>query len=317
MRKEIIPNKEDGHTEEICTKVLCLMHAIKHPNRAEDMEKSKEDIYSRISRKIDTGERMTRVNEDRNRLRFKYFAAACITVLCMIATYWMGLRLRGEMPGQAQVELRVPYGIISKVTLPDGTQVTLNGGSMLAYPAAFGAERQVYLSGEGFFDVTKDEKHPFAVKSKNLSVRVLGTRFAFRTYEEDLHTVLTLEEGQVEATLANEDMKKGNLLLKPAQQLILDNSSGEFQRRNVNTYEYTSWKEGVLHFRGETLNEIAVILERRFNIKIRILTEETGGELYVAQFKYGENPEQILDKLSHKRSWEYVKRENGIEIRKK
>ncbi|MDR0393532.1 MAG: FecR domain-containing protein [Tannerella sp.] len=278
------------------------------------MDKNKEDIYDRINSKIDADETVIRMRGNRKRLRFGYSAAACIAVLCMIATYQVGLRSQGGEPQQTEVELRVPYGILSEMTLPDGTRVVLNGGSRLTYSTPFGAERQVYLSGGGFFDVAKDEKHPFTVHSKNVSARVLGTRFAFNAYESDLYTVLTLEEGCVEALLSNEDMKKESILLTPAQQLVLDNHTGEFQRKNVNTAEYTSWKDGILHFRGETLHEIAVILERRFDVKIHVLTKEIGNDGYVAQFKYGENVEQILDKLSYKRSWKYAKREDGIEI---
>ncbi|MDR1371039.1 MAG: FecR domain-containing protein [Dysgonamonadaceae bacterium] len=317
MKKETISSDEDRLTEEICTEVLSLMQIIKHPDITENMENSKRNIYNRVNYKIDADAMVVRMKRDRRILLLKYAAAACIAVLCLIAVYQVGLRSERNIPEEAQIELHVPNGLISKVTLADGTLVTLNGGSKLVYPARFGTERQVYLSGEGFFDVSKDEKHPFTVRTENIFIRVLGTRFACKAYEEDLVTVLTLEEGQVEAISVNENGRKRNVLLKPAQQLTLNNRSGELRQKNVSTYEYTAWKDGVIHFNGETLNEIAVILERRFDTKIHILMENVENEHYVAQFKYGENVEQILDRLSHKRYWTYEKLENRIEIKKK
>jgi ferric-dicitrate binding protein FerR (iron transport regulator) len=311
--------KDENREDEICTKVLCLLQAMQHPDILNQMEKSKETVYNRVNRKMDADMLIDRSKRYGRNIRILSLTAACIALLCIVTAYQAGLRSAKKTPGQTQVEWSVPYGIVSKVTLSDGTLVTLNGGSKLTYPGSFdGEERRVSLSGEGFFEVAKDEKHPFTVNAKNLSVKVLGTRFAFKAYEEDLHSVLTLEEGSIEAIPVNEGvMKKEGVLLKPAQQLILDNQTGELKRKNVNTDEYTSWKEGILHFRDLTLNEIAVILERRFDMKIRILSEEIGDEHYVAQFKYGENAEQILDKLSYKRSWKYIKQPGVIEIKKK
>jgi len=318
MKNRDLNKKDENWEDEICTKVLCLLNAMQHPNVLNQMEKSKEIVYERVNRKINADIPVDRSKRDRRNLRILSLTAACIALFCIVAAYQAGFRSAKKTSGQTQVEWAVPYGIVSKITLSDGTLVTLNGGSKLTCPGSFdGVERQVSLSGEGFFEVAKDEKHPFIVNTKNLSVKVLGTRFAFKAYEEDLHSVLTLEEGSIEASPVSDGvMGKEGVLLKPDQQLILDNQTGELKRKNVNTDEYTSWKEGILHFRDLTLNEIAVILERRFDVEIHILSEEIGDEHYVAQFKYRENAEQILDKLSFKRSWGYVKQQGVIEIKK-
>ena len=210
-----------------------------------------------------------------------------------------------------------PLGVTTKITLPDGTVVTLNGGSKLTYPTLFaGKERCVSLSGEGFFEVAKDAEHPFLVNADNLSVKVLGTKFGFKSYKDDNQTIVTLKEGLVKAMPSNKEAVNG-IVLRPNQQLVLDNRTGEFQCRNVNTAEYLSWKEGVLYFRDTTLDEIAKILERKFNVKILIASESLKNDRYFAHFGYNENLEQILTLLSHKRFWKYEKKNGTIEIRKK
>ena len=97
------------------------------------------------------------------------------------------------------VEYIVPMGERGELTLPDGTKVQINSESSIIYPKSFrGDTRTVYLSGEANFDVHKDKKHPFIVKTSLLSVRALGTKFNIQAYSEDRKTITTLENGKVQ-----------------------------------------------------------------------------------------------------------------------
>ncbi|GHT32063.1 iron dicitrate transporter FecR [Bacteroidia bacterium] len=302
---------------EVCEKVVTLVYATKQPDEPiEKMSQSKEDIYNRLLRKMDTASFPINPNERRKNGYLRFLLAACITLLCVQTVYWFVVKDNSNA-SPAIVELNVPNGITANVVLPDGTIALLNGGSKLLYPSSFGDERQISLAGEIFLDVVKDKEHPFIVKTKNLTVKVLGTRFGFAAYDDDAHTVVTLEEGSIEAFPGDNGVGSTGILLESNQQLILENQTSEFLRRNVNAYEYISWKDGILNFRNQTLREISHILERRFSVSIAIQSEEIASENYVAQFKYGENLEQILDALSYKRSWTYVKKQDGIKITKR
>jgi ferric-dicitrate binding protein FerR (iron transport regulator) len=321
LREETLSalKKEDGTlVDEICTKVLSVLSTLKSTDIRKQMTESKEIVYEQANSKINTDSSLVRrIQRARTTVYFRYLSAASVALLLILSTaavtYRIGLRSGNQRPVPAQVEMNVPYGVMSKVALSDGTVVTLNGGSKLTYPASFEGGRQVSLSGEGFFDVAKDEEHPFIIQAKNISVKVLGTRFAFKAYEEDSHTVLTLESGRIQAIPLHTNEK--DIFLNPNQQLVLDNRNGEFQRIDVKAEEYTSWKDGVLCFRDLTLKEIATELERRFDVKIQILSDELKSEQYFAQFKNGENAEQILHKLSFKHAWKAVKRQDQIEIK--
>jgi ferric-dicitrate binding protein FerR (iron transport regulator) len=323
MEKE--QNSEEMNTDpidenmiaEVCEKVVTLVYATKQPDEPiEKMSQSKEDIYNQLLRKMDTASFPMNQNERRKNGYLRFLLAACIVLLCVQTVYWFVVK-DNRKASPAIVELNVPNGITANVVLPDGTIALLNGGSKLTYPSSFGNERQISLAGEIFLDVVKDKEHPFIVNTKNLTVKVLGTRFGFAAYEGDAHTVVTLEEGSIEAFPGDNSAGSTGILLEQNQQLILENQTREFTKRNVNAYEYISWKDGILIIRDQNLREISNMLERRFSVSITILSEDIAKEHYVAQFKYGENLEQILETLSYKRSWTYTKTKDGITIKKK
>jgi ferric-dicitrate binding protein FerR (iron transport regulator) len=304
---------ETGHpAETICAEALQAVNAIGYPATTQQMNDNREEIYTRVVRKIHAGTAPDR----HNKRLFRHISAACIALLIVSATacttYLFGLRSGRRISAQNLIEVEAPYGAITRITLPDSSSVTLNGGSRLTYPALFEGDRQVRLSGEGFFDVVKG-KTTFTVNATHISARILGTRFCFKAYDDDPYTVLTLEEGRMKALLSNDHTDEG-VVLEPAQQLILNNETKEIRRQTVDAQEYISWKDGILVFRDLTLDEIAVVLKRRFDVDIRITSGKIKNESYVAQFKYRENIEQILDKLSYKRSWKYVRHNNVIEI---
>lgn len=317
---DLDPTRNDTDTawvDDVSTEVQHIIQAIKHPDASVQMQESRESVFGRINQKIESDLLIHPANPTPRIALMRYLSIASVVALLLVSvatlSYFRGYRSGTTNLSQTLVEVAVPLGTISHLVLSDGTKVTLNGGSTFTYPALFATDRQVTLVGEGFFDVAKETEKPFIVHTANLSAKVLGTRFGFKAYKEDAQTVLTLEEGSVNALPFDKQSAVG-ILLHRDQQLVIDNETKEFQRRNVNVHEYVSWKDGVIIFRDQTLTEIAVILERRFDLKINIRSESIKNDRYVAQFKYGENVEQILDKLSYKRAWTYEKQQGIIEI---
>lgn len=337
--------------EEISAEVLHVLDALKPSDYVRDMDDSKERIFKRVQRKIDVDVLMISVKERNIKRLIRYWPVASVVLLIvglsMFAFYRIGYHSGIKNVVYTQLKTVVPFGTISELTLSDGTMVVLNGGSTLSYPSAFtGDFRQVVLDGEGFFDVVKDEKRPFMVHSEKLSVKVLGTRFVMKAYMEDKQTTLTLESGKVsvlpvekntEAIVLESDQQliydnqtqelqhrmvdakeytywKNAILLVTDQQLIINNETNEISRRKVNTEDYIAWKNGMLVFRNQTIGEIASVLERKFNRKIRILSDSIRNESYAGRFKDGESVEEILDILSEKRNWKYSIQNGMIEI---
>ena len=178
------------------------------------------------------------------------------------------LSYTGENNGQVK-EVRfntlvVPRGTEFKVQLADGTIAWVNSSTRLRYPVDFrGDTREVYLEGEADFEVAKDSLHPFIVRTEEVSVRVLGTRFNVSAYGMDHQVATTLEEGSVEVILP-----QGSEIIRPDQQLVFDKERKTYVCRDVDASVYSSWKSGKFIFENETLEYIMDRLKMWYDIQV-------------------------------------------------
>ncbi len=164
--------------------------------------------------------------------------------------------------------IKVPYGKRFKLNLSDGTVVHLNSGSSLTFPVSFikGVSREVFVSGEAFFNVAKDPIDAFSVLSTGTSVEVYGTRFNLKNYEEDNFSEVILAEGSLGVKNTLND--SGVTVISPGDRAKLDYSQGEIELSKVNTVLYTSWIEGRMIFRNENINNLITKLERIYDVII-------------------------------------------------
>lgn len=217
-------------------------------------------------------------------------AILLIPLLSIFASY-LYVQAKG---GQVDiVEYFVPKGEQKQITLPDGTIAYLNSGTLLVYPQKFtGDIRSVYLIGEANFDVKKDKKHPFVVKTKCLQVKALGTKFNVLAYAEDQKTVTTLESGVVAIQRANEE---SIVTLAPNQQLEYDNLTGEFNTKRINAPVYAGWTRGELNFVSLTLKDIFITLERMYDIHIVVPPHLVTSDVYTIKFKQKDDIKNIMN----------------------
>lgn len=212
--------------------------------------------------------------------------------------------------------IKVPYGKKFQIQLSDGTNVHLNSGTSLKYPVQFkkGENREIFLTGEAFFDVAKDKDHPFIVNAENLNVRVLGTRFNVSSYEEDAHADVVLVEGSVKMFPEGGDIKSNSgLLLKPGYKGSFDKLSRSMTRKKVMTGVYTSWINGELIFRNMTFGNILKKLERHYNLAIENKNKVLEKETFNANF--GNEPvEKVLEYLKTMYGIKYSIHENKVII---
>ena len=158
--------------------------------------------------------------------------------------------------------LEIPVAADFRLKLSDGTVVYLNSGSKLKYPEVFkGKERNVMLDGEAYFEVARDEKHPFKVTVRNVEVEVLGTSFNINAYPERKEIQTTLAQGKVNVTNG-----KKQVVLTPGEQAIC--TDGDIRVREVDVREFISWKNGLFMFNRMTLTEIMMQMERWYGLHI-------------------------------------------------
>ncbi len=170
-------------------------------------------------------------------------------------------------------KIEVLDGQMGHLFLFDGTEVWLNSGSRFKYPDRFNSkERNVYLDGEAYFKVTSNRKLPFIVHTDKMQVEVLGTSFNVSAYKNENQESVVLEEGKVQI---NHLTGKKILDLLPGQRAVKAcANSTQFRVDEVKTSNYTTWKDGIVVFDAESIDEIAKKLERWYNVKICIDNEE-------------------------------------------
>ncbi len=204
--------------------------------------------------------------------------------------------------------LFVPFGRNSSVTLPDGTIAFLNAGSQLDYPDSFkGKKREVSLNGEGFFEVAHNAEKPFIVKTHNMNVEVLGTKFNLSAYASDNIVETILLEGKVKLKKSGFSLLGNDQILTPNQRAVFYIENGKTTISEVDVSNYISWREGYLNFEALALNRVTKRLERYYNIKIDINDPFLAMKTITGKLTLNEEPEKVLDVLAKTASIEIIK----------
>jgi ferric-dicitrate binding protein FerR (iron transport regulator) len=185
---------------------------------------------------------------------------------------------------------------VFNIELSDGTKVYLNSGTTLRFPVNFieGLDREVFIDGEAFFEVTKNHISKFKVSSNNTSAHVYGTKFNFKDYPEDDFSEVILAEGSLGVGKLSDD---NILIIKPGEKAKMVFSSGKIERSRVNTLLYTSWIDGRVAFRNESLPRMIQKLERIYNVVIINNNKDLKEKYFTATILYKE--ESINDVLSY------------------
>jgi transmembrane sensor len=229
-------------------------------------------------------------------------------------------------------------GNVRKVMLTDGTIVWLNAGSTLKYDDHFGkTNRSVYLDGEGFFEIAHGKKDiPFIVNTKNYLIRDIGTRFNLKAYPNDLFFETSVVNGEVSIEEKDHiENAMNRIYIKQKQALRIWNrpsesltATGGFNSAKDKRYNeiqitqftpdkeinYTGWKDDLLVFDSNTLQDISRVLERHYNVQINISDTILPNVKYTGNFKNAESIEKVLDIIKQNTPIKYSKLRNTITI---
>lgn len=205
-------------------------------------------------------------------------------------------------------QLIIPFGNRSKVTLSDSTVVWLNAGSRLIYPSRFsGDTREVILFGEAFFDVFKDKKVPFVVKTSSVEIMVLGTKFNVSAYPEDNIIQTVLKEGSVAIRRNGSGLFEKDVLLGPNQMASFDKTTQESKVSAVNAGEYVIWTQGLLCFDDLEMCRILKSVERYYNIHISYADPVVGSQRITGKLDLNKEASQVFEFLSKVSSTTFTK----------
>lgn len=243
---------------------------------------------------------------------WRYAAVVAIIIAVGCISYWQGeVNVKDTF---ADISVEAPLGSKTKLYLPDGTLVWLNAGSRMTYSQGFGVDnRKVELEGEGYFEVKRNEKIPFFVKTKDLQLQVLGTKFNFRDYPEDHEVVVSLLEGKV--GLNNLLREEKEAVLSPDERAVLNKANVLLTVESVTASNASQWTDGYLFFDEELLPDIAKELERSYNVKIHIANDSLKTFRFYGNFvRREQNIQEVLEALASTEKMQYKIEERNITI---
>ena len=234
------------------------------------------------------------------------FAVSVAAVIC----YRQGSQSwKGQL---ADVEMKVPMGSTLSLRLPDGTQVSLNGGSTLSYPQSFGLkDRKVNLTGEAYFAIVHHTDQPIEILTSKMTVRDIGTKLNITNYPEDNQAKVVIDEGSVELKTGNDTQTS---IIVAGQEAIIDKQSGRISIVSKQ-YDGNAWSKGELIFHNTTVADIAKRLERTYNIDISIHHPATANKRFYGTFSTREQSyTDILQALKETGTLKYTIRGRHIDI---
>jgi transmembrane sensor len=227
--------------------------------------------------------------------------AAMLAVLIGAGTIgWLSMR-KTQAPAIAYEEIAAAAGSRLHIVLPDSTDVWLNNGSRLRYPAAFtGNTREMHIKGEVFFDVSRRAAQPFIVHSGNVSVKVLGTSFSVKAYDSSSLAV-TVVTGKVSVAAGAAVLG----MLEANQRLQYNPQNGSVNIATVVAGDLVAWKKGELIFDNVTMEEAATIMERWYNVSFRFANPSLRKCRFSLSFVRGENLKQVMNMISRLNGFNY------------
>jgi transmembrane sensor len=295
-------------------------------NRKLAVPVDKNDSLAELIGRIELEEKF----QDKNRFIIPAWLKAVAVIIFSVGLGWLWNIAYSRYYKEDLIvfnEIIVPIGEKSQVVLSDGTHVWINSGSKFKYPVSFGkASREVYLSGEAFFDVTRRDKQQFIVNTRDAAVKVLGTAFNVKAYPEDLKTQTTVVHGLVSV---KNNHKEEEVLIKPNQMAVIRQEVAEQKSNeaepvkklevidNINTEALTCWKNQLLVFADEPLEDMAMKMERWFNVHIEIEDSTLRMERYNGKFVHNETIYEVLAAIKQTTPIKYSVEENKIYIKRK
>lgn len=239
----------------------------------------------------------------------KYVAVIILIVLLSANLYEMAQR---ERSGGMNV-IEVPKGDQVLLTLSDGTKVWLNAETTFSYPSHFTSKtREVFIEGEGYFEVSPDAKKPFFVKGDLFNVKVVGTEFNVQSYKNE-DAVISLKEGKIEVAPAG--IPERNMTMTVNEQ-IRYTTDGQTILKKKDLQAVDAWRKGEIAFYAQPLSDIMKALERKYGRTIVLNDKELAGMIFTCRTKSGATLMEVLNLLKETQRIDYVFEHNKIVITK-
>lgn len=249
------------------------------------------------------------MKKDRMTSLVKYAAAIAIFIICGLQIY----QIAESNNEQEMNMISVPTGQRVNLLLSDGTNVWLNSGSKMKYPASFANQkrkRKIILDGEGYFEVAKNENKPFVVQTKKYDIEVLGTKFNVEAYNNTSLFSAALMEGSIE--ISDKANPSDKILLHPMQKA--DHINGQIVVESIKNYDIYRWKEGLLCFEHIAFNDLMKEFEKTYDIQIINENKNLDNYICSGKFRISDGIDFILHVLQRDVKFNFQRNENNTII---
>lgn len=241
--------------------------------------------------------RQSQTQQKRFGLTHKLLKIAAILIIPLLSIVGSYLYIEQYVYSPELIQCYVEEGEKQELTLPDGSTVNINSGSVLIYPKEFrGDTRTLFLMGEANFQVYKDKKHPFIVKTSHVKVQALGTKFNIQAYSESDKITTTLENGAVKVAKIEDD--ENAFILSPNEQLEYNHKTGVFEKRLINAASSSGWIKGELNFINQPLKEILATIQRNYAVNFVMNPRLFTKDLYTIKFSKHEDINTVMKILT-------------------
>lgn len=200
----------------------------------------------------------------------RYAAQIAAAVALVAGAMYVSKTFYQDSLSEQEIAVSVPAGQRMQITLPDGSHIHLNSGTILQYPVVFARDsRRVKLSGEALFEVVHDAKKPFIVETFASNIQVLGTKFNVLANEARSEFSTTLITGKIKVT--NRENPAEAFIMYPSDNVSL--IRGKLYKTNVSDFSDLCWTEGLIHLKKMPFEKMMETFERAFDVKIKIECE--------------------------------------------
>ena len=245
----------------------------------------------------------------------RYAVAAILLVACSLTYYWSQQTTMLPVGTRASewATIAVESGAHDSFTLSDGSRVRLDAGSSLRYPESFAAaERTVFLSGEGFFEVASDAGKPFVVHAADALVEVLGTEFNVRAWHQEHRVTVVVAEGMV--ALSTEGDTHPAVEIGAGQMSTLLKSGQPSEPRPADIERHLGWMQREAFFDNAPLHEILFQLERWHSVRF-VLEEMSMASERLTLHIQSQSLEDVLELISGLTGLEYQRTDSSVRLR--
>ena len=243
-------------------------------------------------------------NEWRTKIRTIWWslAASVVIIAATVATAnYFSSKAESAAIKTSYIIKEVPKGAKYSFSLPDGSKVQVNAGSQIKYPESFGEnERNVYLTGEAFFNVEKDEERPFIVHTGALLTTVLGTSFNIRAYPDEPLKKIAVVSGVVKVSSA----QGAAIFVEPKKMAVYKGEDQTLNNKLYNINKEIGWKDGLLYFHKATLAQVFKELESWYGVEITHTKDISENDQYSGEYR-NETLENVLEGISYTSGFQF------------